>query len=62
MYIDPGTGGQLATVLLMVLGAVSGAVFVFAGRIRMFFAKLTRSARKNGEEAAEAENAPETEE
>ena len=57
MYIDPGSGGQLFQILMVALAAISGSLFVFAGRIRMFFAKLRRKLRKDG---VDQENTTET--
>ena len=42
MYIDPGTGGQLFAILAVAFGAISGAILVFANRIKMFFARKFR--------------------
>ena len=50
MYIDPGTGGQLFQILAIFFGAISGFVLLFAGRIRMWWAKLRRSVKKDTEE------------
>ena len=50
MYIDPGTGGQLATILLMVFGAITGSVLIFANKIKMFFAKTRRKMREGSNE------------
>jgi hypothetical protein len=48
MYIDPSTGGMLAQVLVVAFAAISGTVLLFAGKIKMFFAKMRR---KDGEPA-----------
>ena len=42
MYIDPSTGGMLFQVLAIAFAAISGTVLIFAGRIKMFFARLRR--------------------
>ena len=52
-YIDPNTGGMLFQVLAVAFATMSGFVFMFAGRIKMYFARLKRSFR-NEEEAVEA--------
>lgn len=46
MYIDPNSGGMLFQVLLVLLGAFTGAVFLFYGRIKMGIARLKRSLRE----------------
>jgi hypothetical protein len=46
MYIDPNSGGLLFQVLLVILGAFTGAVFLFYGRIKMGIARLRRSLRE----------------
>ena len=48
-YIDPNTGGMLFQALAGAFAIVSGAVLVFAGRIKMWFA--TR--RRNGAEVVD---------
>lgn len=56
MYIDPSSGGLLVQILVVMFGVVSGAVLLFAGRIRMAIAKLRRSFReKSGKEDASEE-------
>ena len=57
MYIEPGTGGQLFQILAIMFGAISGFVLLFAGRIRMWWAKFRRSRKKDGgeEEISESE-------
>ncbi len=50
MYIDPGTGGQLFQILAIMFGAISGFVLLFAGRIRLWWAKFRRSVKKDSEE------------
>ena len=62
MYIDPSSGGQLVQILLVAFAAISGSVLVFAGRIRMYFAKLRRNLRNDGGEEIEQENASEIKE
>ena len=47
MYIDPGTGGQLFQILAIAFASVSGVVLLFAGRIKMFFAKMRRKMRED---------------
>jgi hypothetical protein len=49
MYIDPSTGGMLFQVLAIAFAAISGTVLIFAGRIKMFFARL----RRKGDDAVE---------
>jgi len=46
MYIDPNSGGMLFQVLLVILGAFTGAVFLFYGRIKMGIARLRRVLRE----------------
>jgi hypothetical protein len=48
MYIDPSTGGMLFQVLAIAFAAISGTVLLFAGRIKMFFARMRR---KNDDQA-----------
>lgn len=62
MYIDPSSGGQLAQILIIAFGAISGSVLIFAGRIRMFFAKLRRSMREQGEAKTEIDSTTASEE
>ena len=52
MYIDPSTGGALFQILAVAFTAISGAILVFSGRIKMFFNKLRR---KSDEETPEQE-------
>lgn len=42
MYIDPSIGGQIFQILAIAVTAVSGIVLIFAGRIKMFFARMRR--------------------
>lgn len=49
MYIDPSSGGMIFQILAITFGVISGAVLLFAGRIRMAFAKLRRSRREKSE-------------
>lgn len=49
MYIDPNTGGVLFQVLAVAFTAISGAVLIFSGRIRMFLAKMRRKNREKSE-------------
>ncbi|MEN8241360.1 MAG: hypothetical protein ABFS17_05525 [Chloroflexota bacterium] len=58
MYIDPSTGGQLAVILIAAFGAISGSILVFAGRIKMFFARK----RRKGDELEEPVQDPSSEE
>jgi hypothetical protein len=44
-YIDPNTGGMLFQMLAVAFAFISGMFFFFAGRVRMFFARLRRSFR-----------------
>lgn len=56
-YIDPNTGGMLAGILVAGFTFLSGFVFFFSSRIKMFFARLRRSASEEGdEESAEETN------
>jgi hypothetical protein len=55
MYIDPNTGGMLATVLIGIFGVVSAVVLVFSSKIKMGIAKLRRSMRKESEETEPTE-------
>lgn len=57
MYIDPSTGGMLFQVLAVAFAAISGTVLLFAGRIKMFFAKRRRKADDTAETAAEDQTA-----
>ena len=52
MYIDPSTGGALFQILAVAFTAISGAILVFSGRIKMYFNKLRR---KSEEETPEQE-------
>jgi hypothetical protein len=49
MYIDPNTGGIVFQILAALLGAASGAILLFSGKIRKIFAKLRRQARERTE-------------
>ena len=42
MYIDPNTGGMLFQVLAVMFGLFSGIILLFAGRIKMLFARVMR--------------------
>jgi hypothetical protein len=53
MYIDPNTGGILFQALAAVFIAVSGVLLVFSGRIRGFFSRIRRRARKDETEDKE---------
>ncbi len=53
MYIDPNTGGILFQALAGAFAVVSVLVLSFGGRIRLFFAKITRKIRKNENEDQE---------
>ena len=55
MYIDPNTGGMLATVLIGIFGVVSATVLLFSSKIKMGIAKLRRSMRKESEETEPTE-------
>jgi len=50
MYIDPNTGGMLATVLIGIFGVFSGVMLLFSRKIKMGIAKFRRSRRKESEE------------
>lgn len=54
MYIDPNTGGMLFQILAVMFGVFSGLVLLFSSRIRMFFARLTRSSKENQESENQA--------
>lgn len=60
MYIDPSSGGLIFQILAVTFGIVSGAVLLFAGRIRMGIAKLRRSIREKRGKDEPAEEAPES--
>ena len=53
MYIDPSTGGMLFQVLAIAFAAISGTVLIFAGRIKMFLARMRRKNEDQIEPAAE---------
>jgi hypothetical protein len=57
MYIDPSTGGMLFQVLAVAFAAISGTVLLFAGRIKMFFAKKRRKTEDVVDPAAEDQTA-----
>ena len=62
MYIDPSTGGQLAQILAIAFASISGVVLLFAGRIKMWFAKMKRKMREDdGETEVEIETIEPTE-
>lgn len=59
MYIDPASGGMLFQILAVVFGVLSGAVLMFAGRIKMGIAKMRRSLRRDkGENLDDSEQKP----
>jgi hypothetical protein len=58
MYIDPNTGGMLFQILAVLFGVFSGVVLIFSGKIRMFFARMTR--RKHEQMAEETSSATDT--
>jgi ribosomal protein S9 len=62
MYIDPSSGGLIFQILAVMFGVISGAVLLFAGRIRMGIAKLRRTIREKRGIEEPAEEAPEAEE
>ncbi len=47
MYIDPNTGGILFQALAAAFAVVSVLVLTFAGRIRLFFARILRMMSKD---------------
>jgi len=49
-YIDPNTGGMLFQMLAVILALFSGVIFFFSRQIKMFFARLRRSIRKDSSE------------
>ena len=53
MYIDPNTGGILFQALAAVFAVASGALLLFSGRIRAFFARLRRRLEKDKGEGQE---------
>ena len=61
MYIDPSSGGLIFQILAVTFGVISGAVLLFAGRIRMGIAKLRRSFREKRGKGETAEENPESE-
>ena len=52
-YIDPNTGGMLFQALAGMFAVVSGAVLVFAGRIKMWWAMRNRDGSEVVDEAIE---------
>ncbi len=61
MYIDPASGGLAFQILAVAFGVISGVVLLFAGRIRMGFAKLRRSLREKRGKDTSSEEPSETE-
>ena len=61
MYIDPASGGLVFQILAVAFGVISGVVLLFAGRIRMGFAKLRRSLREKRGKDTTSEEPSETE-
>jgi hypothetical protein len=57
MYIDPSTGGMLFQVLAIAFAAISGTVLLFAGRIKMFFARMRRKDDDQAESTPEDQSA-----
>lgn len=57
MYIDPSTGGQLFAILAATFVTISGTVLLFAGRIKMFFARMRRKSDDQAEPASEDQSA-----
>ena len=57
MYIDPSTGGQLFAILAASFVTISGAILLFAGRIKMFFARMRRKDEDQLEPSAEDQSA-----
>ncbi|MFC2025945.1 hypothetical protein ACFLUC_01990 [Chloroflexota bacterium] len=47
MYIDPNTGGMLFQILAVFFALFSGIILFFSSKIKMFFARLGRSLRKD---------------
>ena len=62
MYIDPSSGGMIFQILAIMFGVISGAVLLFAGRIRMAIAKMRRSYREKRGIEEPVEETPETKE
>ncbi len=62
MYIDPNSGGMLFQALLVAFGVLSGTVLIFSSRIKMFFAKITRTIREKSNKDLEPENETELQE
>ena len=46
MYIDPNSGGMLFQLLAGLLGAITGFLLLFSGKIKAFIAKTRRSSRE----------------
>lgn len=57
-YIDPNTGGMLFQILAAVFAFLSGLVLVFAGRIRLWVARLRRRLRERNAAANHSEPPP----
>lgn len=53
MYIDPNSGGMLFQALLILFGVISGSVLIFSSKIKMFFARMSRSVRERDEDSNE---------
>ena len=53
MYIDPNTGGILFQALAAAFAVVSVLIMSFSGRIRQFFARMSRRMRKDQDEGQE---------
>lgn len=49
-YIDPNTGGMIFAALAGAFTVISGAVLVYASRIRAFFARQRRKMRGDSAE------------
>jgi hypothetical protein len=50
MYIDPNTGGQLFQILAATFAVASAFILIFAGRIRMFWARIRRNRKAKSED------------
>jgi len=53
MYIDPNTGGMLFQALAAAFAVASGALLMFSGQIKQWFAQMRRKLRKNQDEEQE---------
>ncbi|MCP4356835.1 MAG: hypothetical protein GY796_02310 [Chloroflexi bacterium] len=54
-YLDPNTGGLIFQVLAVVFATLSGFIFMFSSRIKMWFARNKRKRREENEEEPSSE-------